>query len=438
MSNFGLESRLQSCLLEKIPILGSNDNELLNFVINYCINKGNNISIYNIKRTLDKLYKNNEPDKRAERSMLPGRSSEEQPEGFPKINKVVNKDMNKIIKSYKITCNALIESMIQCTLTCYFRLNRLRIPNMIENTLNIIPSSSNVRFKNNYILSQTMNEITGDLLSNYIVNFYKKDDLTINQKNQKILDLLIHISYKLGELQSNYGFIHGDFHSGNIFISENGNIIFIDFEYSTIRLYIDKLFNQKNYVTLSSPIIPDIQFNYPLDITIKPWLKAVDMFHLINELKTLTGFGEKYYKHYQLFIKKIENLYFYKDIDKDIRKFERIHNFAMSYHFNNLSFKILYPENFCTLTLNKIDNAWIASELLLQSSPGRYGRGNGLLRLASPESNPVENKVLKKGLFGYNSTSPKTPKRKMNNGDLSDANSPIPGYKTVIRSLFNN
>ena len=103
--------------------------------------------------------------------------------------------------------------------------------------IEITNSMQNVHTKE---IKFVMNKVKDIDLGNYILNLYKRDDINSYQKETITFNLLQKIAEKLKYLQDNFSFIHGDFHSGNIFVQQKNNndynIKFIDVEYSTIKL----------------------------------------------------------------------------------------------------------------------------------------------------------------------------------------------------------
>jgi hypothetical protein len=270
--------------------------------------------------------------------------------GFNNIENNNNKskityNKNIVTKSYEIDALGLIEGIILCTLNYYKNRNK----NNNKKFPNINVSISNNETK----LNLKMSIASGKDLGNYIIDLYKKN-ININDKNSELFNILIEISRKLDYLQKNCGFIHGDFHSGNIFVDkkvdENNDkekyiITFIDFEYSTIKLPSNK------NIILTSPVTENRSRSDILNLD-EDGLKALDIFHLIEDLKTFQMKNKTVrefngnFKKFQDFIDKLDRIYPNKELESKIHISTRKKDF-----FNN-SFSNLYPENFSTIKLN--------------------------------------------------------------------------------------
>jgi len=252
---------------------------------------------------------------------------------------------NIVTKSYEIDALGLIEGIILCTLNYYKNRNK----NNNKKFPNINVSISNNETK----LNLKMSIASGKDLGNYIIDLYKKN-INVNDKNSELFNILIEISRKLDYLQKNCGFIHGDFHSGNIFVDKkvdenNGRekyiITFIDFEYSTIKLPSNK------NIILTSPVTENRSRSDILNLD-EDGLKALDIFHLIEDLKTFQMKNKTVrefngnFKKFQDFIDKLDRIYPNKELESKIHISTRKKDF-----FNN-SFLNLYPENFLTIKLN--------------------------------------------------------------------------------------
>ena len=338
MNNTIIDINYYNILIEKIPILSNN--ELFNMIIEYCnmMKTSKNIS--------NKTYEINNFIK------IINNYLNEIRQNIIKNNNIVNKKNNKsyilnngkneIVKKHKLTVEAIIESMIH---TIIFYLDN-------ELTVNI---SANVS-SNNGRLNQKMHRAEGISLGYFILNIYNSDMLN-EDKNTSLLILLKNIANKLEILQNKCGFIHGDFHSGNIFVS-NEDITFIDFGYSTIRIPL-KNNNNNNYLILTTPEESNINRKYSLDILTDPILKAIDMFYLLEDFLTFdrTKFNtQNDFDLFMSFIKDIRNLYMKNYNKKTYLKYGNKHFFTSSSNFGNNDFEILYPENFKNLTIEKIYN----------------------------------------------------------------------------------
>lgn len=266
---------------------------------------------------------------------------------------IVELENNKYTKIHNFEENnlahGLIESIIHSTLNYYD----------IKENLNIsVAMKVNIKNKKLY---QKMNISKGILLNEFIIQLYGNNN--IENKNNFLLIILQKIAYKLSVLQELCGFIHGDFHSGNIFINiiENDvEITFIDFGYSVINLPNDS--NQT--ILLCAPVSQNISRKYMMNLKEEPLLKAVDLFHLIENLKSFENSNNinKIIKFDQFIklIDEVRKLYF-SNFDRKIvysRNYSTRHNFTASQRFfekinYNLenSFEYLFPDNFIKLAL---------------------------------------------------------------------------------------
>lgn len=319
-----LETKYVEYLYEHIPILKHN-NLLIN-ILNYCKEcKSTKLGKeYNIKGSSLKII-NDILTTFAEVVIDPFNNSK---------SEIINTG-NKVIKKYKIDALGLIEGIIFATLNYYNQTNNLNV---------------NVNTKNKRI-KLIMSKAPGIDLASYIINLYKSNE-TIDEKNNILFNILKEISRKLDYYQKNYGFIHGDFHSENIFVN-NGIITFIDFEYSTIRLPSNK------NIILTTPVEENISRKNILDLHNENTLKALDLFHLIENLKSFRENDHtknqfrghiNEFKELNLFIDKLTKLY------KNKYKNGKIHTIRIDPGFFNLSFSYLYPENFAMLNYESLNN----------------------------------------------------------------------------------
>ena len=346
MSNYlisDLEHKYLEYLYKHIPILeygidgnnklynskstpGVNKKVLLQLILNYCKecestkpSKESNIiggSLKVINNILQKFAKVN-------------------PDPFNSNKYKIEYNKNKVIKKFNINAKGLIEGIIFATFNYYND----------KSNLNVILNNRNKKIK------LVMNKAQGKDLANYIIDLYKSNN---KNKDSELFKILIEISKKLEYYQQNYGFIHGDFHSENIFIYKNNGeyiITFIDFEYSTIKLPS----NNKNII-LTAPVSENISRKNILNLDEKNEypLKALDLFHLIENLKsflqnsnTIKAFGNNY-NQFKDFINKLDRLYPNRPLESKIHISTRKENF-----FNN-SFSNLYPENFSKINLNNL------------------------------------------------------------------------------------
>lgn len=285
-----------------------------------------------------------------------------------------NSIKNKIIKSHKLSGKALIESILNCTLNYYNN-------EIIMNTY--------VNFHNSR-LRQIMNIAPGIKFSKFIINLYNNNDINNINKNRILLDILKEIAIELNDLQELCGFIHGDLHTGNIFIDkdkdENYKITFIDFDYSYVRIPLNNINNNRN--NRNNRNVNNINNNKRMNISINEnrninqnqktpilvgatvvnlgnknimnieedeSLKAIDLFHLIGHLSIEdeeqgNNFNnKKNYKLYKTFIKKIADQSFNNFNKKQINTYENFHKFERSNDFKNINTINLIPENFINI-----------------------------------------------------------------------------------------
>lgn len=343
-----LESEYVDYLYEHIPLLeySMDGTLLLQYILNYCkecestkTSKESNIrlsSLAGINLFLKKI------------SGIVKKSNGFNSDNNNEYRIIYNENKKTVTKKNNIDALGLIEGIILCTLN-YYKIknknNNKKFPNI---NVNISPNKTKLNLK--------MSIAPGKDLGNTIIDLYKSNKV-IDEKNTELFNILIEISKKLDYLQKNYGFIHGDFHSGNIFVDKkidekNGKekyiITFIDFEYSTIKLPSNK------NIILISPVSENISRKYILNLYEEYGLKALDLFHLIEDFKsfkirksTINKFNGHFDK-FNEFINKLNSLY--------PNKFSngKIHISSRSLNFFNESYSNLYPEDFSKLKLNNL------------------------------------------------------------------------------------
>lgn len=415
MSNYlisDLEPEYVTYLYQHIPILESSiDGELLlQLILNYCKDCKlirSTLKYYNIRdNSLSKINLFLKKMIKTEKKLNGFNNNENNNKSKVTYTK------NKAIKKNNIDALGLIEGIILCTLN-YYKIknknNNKKFPNI------------NVNISNNQTkLNLKMSIAPGKDLGNTIIDLYK--DSKVTDKNSELFNILIEISKKLDYLQKNCGFIHGDFHSGNIFVDKKINekngkeeyiITFIDFEYSTIKLPSNK------NIILTSPVSENISRSDILNLD-ENGLKALDLFHLIENLKsfrennrTVNKFKNHTNQFIQLnnFIDELSSIYENKIING------KIHLFTIKPGFFNESYSNLYPEIFSKIKLNnlpKIPN--ISTSMLsislgnIYSSPpvSRFNRKRGSER-SNYNSNSPQTKILSKILNNSYKSPPLTP-----------------------------
>ena len=309
IEEYSLKPEFKDYLLSCIPILA--DPQLYSLVIEYCLilnNKkiGDVVNILNdIKAYLD-ILKNKSIQKMNEIRMNMNMKMNIIEKKHPKTGELFKlfKLSNKIIKTHSITPDGLIETFINCIL--YYCSN-------IHNIGSV--TNSSLQYSTNNKLYQSMNIAEGMDLGSFVIMLYNSD-LEKSEKNKILLSVLQRIATKLQQLQESCGFIHGDLNLGNVFVSFDDKnetippeITFIDYGYSSVRLPI----NSTETFIISAPTEINIRRGTPFDIKIEPHLKAVDMYHLIDDLSCIDNNGkfidERSYTSFKKFIKDIKDLY---------------------------------------------------------------------------------------------------------------------------------
>lgn len=203
-------------------------------------------------------------------------------------NNIVYKKNNKILKKHSLNAMSLVEGIIQFTLWSYYNNSTLH-------------SSLNKRQSK---LWQIMPYSLNKTLGQFMFDVYSDSKLSEFQKNSMFLEILIKVADKLNILQNNCGLIHGDLHSGNIFI-DAGNIILIDFGNSYIRL--------QNGLNIFVPNELNIN-GYLRGINKNDLSKAVDMFILIESFEKydneLNEIKLENFQQFKRFIHQITERYF--------------------------------------------------------------------------------------------------------------------------------
>ena len=316
-----LDEEYVGYLYEHIPILAYSINNipLLQQVLKYCSKKIEYKfkAIENIKSYLYQFTEKMNNNKKMLYSNISNTNR----------SYIIN-NKNKKIKVRTIDKHGLIEGIIFCTLD-YINKYKYNNNNKFVPNINVLLNNKKLYLK--------MSEASGSTLDNFIIDLYQTDKNEID-KNKFLFDILKEIVKKLYYLQQKYEFIHGDFHSGNIFVKydENEKIIinFIDFEFSTI-----KLISNKNIILKSN--VNNNKYNIPLE--------AFDLFTLIEELKTFKKperITSQNFEQFNKFLGKLSNIY---KINKNPKR--------KSNYFEDVSY--LYPKKFLTIEFNefpKIEN----------------------------------------------------------------------------------
>jgi tRNA A-37 threonylcarbamoyl transferase component Bud32 len=186
-------------------------------------------------------------------------------------------------------------------------------------------------------------------------------DKDVSEKNHEFLNILFAVCNKLSDLQKHFGFIHGDFHPGNILITKNGEDIlvkFIDFGYSYILI-------PGTGLTLFVPIDVNIDGDL-VKLNLNDNSRAVDMFRLIESFKAEESenpkLNENQYNIFKNFIKIISDKYFnkYKNI-KELCKYLKYDIIVITHDSNfldtvqNGQLYYLFPENFVKFKYNGVN-----------------------------------------------------------------------------------
>lgn len=345
-----IELEYSDYINNKIPILFSNNNLLFDYIIDYCKelrdNKTSNKN-YDIRTILQKINRYLKELKENEIKRL-NNLKEYYNENEDEDEVKIIKKNEKIIKSHNLKAKGLIEIIIQITLNYYdLKVNT-------KTNITLVRNTKNKRFL------QIMNIANGVSLQEFIISIYNNDNIL--NKNEYLLDALKLIAEKLDILQKECLFIHGDFHSNNIFIdinNPNNPVTIIDFGYSVIKI------PGKNDLLLCGAEESNISRKNVPNLLKYPYLKATDLFHLIQNLVSYellykckdplkSGNETSVFKNFDLyinFIKQIQGLYF-NSISKIYFKCKTNRSFTSSSDFDNSVFECLYPENFITLSLS--------------------------------------------------------------------------------------
>jgi hypothetical protein len=321
-------------LKANIPILDIGElwNNIMDFV--YAINgiTGINEEPYNIQECIDKIN-----ECLTEMNNVSEFNFNTKNMNNLKDGKVFKNKKNKIVlKKHPLTAESLIEAIIQLTLHYY------------DKDVTLLSTL----YKKNGKLMQKMNFSKKKTLGSIIAEVYSLE-VNDNDKDKILLDILIKIAHKLNYLQQTCGFIHGDFHTLNIFYNPDTGIQLIDFGFSFIRLPGTNLIiyvpNEKN-----NGVLYGINSNNNSE--------SVDLFHLIESLDKYDNMNRMNTLNYKKIIKKITDRYFKRDkkkiyISQSGTYKGDTHVFSRSSHFleknKKLSpFEYLRPSQFIQFTFD--------------------------------------------------------------------------------------
>lgn len=325
-----LEDNYREELCNILPIL--NHEGLLGLVIDYC----NEL----------KFYEKSNKESHIKTSILNKISEKLKNLRKEAINISKKNPSLHIKKIEEINVTGLIEAIIQITIKYY------------SNNITVALSGLNINNEFMYISMNKVNEKKN--LTEYILNLYNNNEKSIIDKNNDFINILKRIAEKLKFLQDECGFIHGDFHADNILIDKNDNIIFIDFEYSVIRLPTK---NNNQDIILCGTKSVNLERKDIFNIKENPNLKAIDFFHLIIYINNFKNNKNTYNYLLEEIMAKIYNVCFNEKINllNFIKYKENPHKFTSSYNFikqsNNL--KNLYPESIINLEFNSNGTLYI-------------------------------------------------------------------------------
>jgi hypothetical protein len=332
-------------------------------------------------------------------------------------NNDIIKIENKIIKKHSLKADGLIESIIN---------------NIVYYCSSDSTVKSNLSISTNNKFYQIMNYAEGISLGEFIIELYNSNNI-IN-KDLFLLNILKEVAIKLNYLQNSCGFIHGDLHSGNIFINYSSNnridITFIDFGYSTIK------FPNTDFL-ISGVTDVNLQSKYQFDLNIDEYLKSVDLFHLIENLvsfKLMINETEKY--KFKTFFNLINNIRMKYLLDFNIKLFSNyrsIHFITSSNIFQDNRFNILMPDEFIELIDNDIiininEYTKNINESSNNNSNQKSIKRRGLFSNNNNNNNNLNIKsTKKKGLFTNNS-----------NNSNNNNNNNLNIKSTKKKGLFSN
>ena len=387
---YSLIPTFKDYLLSRIPILA--DPQLYSLVIEYCLIL-NNKKIGDVEYILNEIKKylnilKNKSIQKINEIRMNLENNRLIEKKHPKTGELFKlfKLSNKIIKTHSITPEGLIETFINCIL--YYCSN-------IHNIGSV--TNSSLQYSTNNKLYQSMNIAHGMDLGHFVIMLYNSD-LQITEKNEILLSVLQTIAFKLKQLQESCGFIHGDLNLGNVFVHFDDNnenippeITFIDYGYSSVRLP----FNSTETFIISAPTEINIRRNRPFDIITDPYLKAVDMYHLIDDLSYIDNNDSKFndkknYSAFKQFIDNIKSLYnltntkITRQHKKNIGNFnstkQNRRKFTSSQYFmiDTEKYQILIPENFLKIKLNSNGKIIKKSSVVKQTTkkPSMFGNNN--------------------------------------------------------------
>jgi hypothetical protein len=340
-------------LKERIPIL--KNKLLLQLILNYGVELANNKPKIDIDTSLQKINKliyflslqSEIPENLNNSNFKSNRPNNINFESYTYFN-----ETNQIyIKTHSLDAKGLIEAIIQFTLHYY---NPGICPELVSMNINNIP----LRLENPLInirkrFKQKMTYYNPDSyisLGEYLTLLFKSNKPDI-EKLTIFKNILIEIANKINKMRQ-FGFIHGDFHSGNIYLDNENNVYFIDFGYSCIKLPLSNGSFTNFLLCVPVPnytciLNTKLRFPYYYDQLVK-----IDLFHLIENINTLEINND--------FFKKLMKVVRQEYLNYEIQSFRSTrHYFTCS---NKLDFvnNFFNPEEFISyfekLKINNIKN----------------------------------------------------------------------------------
>jgi hypothetical protein len=387
---------------ERIPVM--NDLELQQAVLDYCKNYSKNNSsnrLKNIKENcLSKIKARLESQELLKNNINNKNGIKKNSNNYT----FISNDPNNNSKLIKVTVKdnlpgfttpihfPFIEALINVTLFYYSKKEHsINYNKKSENSNNNSVNSNKTVNINSIIdctfnktktgfLYQEMNKVKSPTLFEFIINLYKNNSLNNTDKNKILFKVLLKIAKELYILQNVCGFIHGDFHTGNILVEYNSNvdikITFIDFGYSVVKLPMINNNNSENYI-LSSPV--SVNLKKEMNLYKIPRLRNIDLFHLFRDFysffysETNNNNFNSYYeknknkielkinKNYQDFMDKLFIIVFSNITNNNYITRPEPHKFSRNNTFIRLNLDMLNPGNFITLKLSNINSIKVPS-----------------------------------------------------------------------------
>jgi hypothetical protein len=288
-------------LREKIPVL--QNNLLLQLVLNYAIELcqfKQNISstLHKINQTLVVL---------SQLETIPSNLNMNQVETENNSNfktyTYENNINNRIyVKILPLNAQSLIEAIVQFTLHFYSPNSCPEIVSML------IQKNDRMQFQ---LKMQNYNSSKYTSLQDYLLFIMNNENISDDDKIENYKNIFIQVANKINELQQ-IGFIHGDFHSNNIYVdSVNRNIHIIDCGFSCIPLPLKN--DSLTAFLLCVPVkeyLSDQNTRFRVPNSSFEELTKIDLFNLMEDLFSyLNNPNENYEKNFIKMMKYIRSLY---------------------------------------------------------------------------------------------------------------------------------